>query len=352
MNAKRSVYILALALVLALGLAACSRARDDAQIASEVQQKVFSDPAVQSRQITVRSANGVVTLSGTVASENERTAAASQAAQVAGVKTVVNNLEVAPATTAQEQPAPPAEATPVEEPASRAAAPRHRTTLLKPRAARPVQDISDTTTTASGRTMPTTLTPPADTQPASPPRKVTVPEGTVLSVRLVDPIDSEKNQVGDSFHATLDAPVTIDGDVVIPANADIMGRVVESKKAGHYAGKPEIALELTSLKVNNNSYTLRTNQFTRQGTSRGAQTAKRVGAGAAIGAIIGGIAGGGKGAAIGGTIGAGAGGGVQTATKAEQVKLPSESLLSFELQSPVTVYAAAKVDSSRQKLPE
>ncbi len=354
MKAKSSIY-LALALVLALGFAACSRARDDAQIASEVQQKVFSDPAIQSRQITVQSANGIVTLSGTVANENERTAAASQAAQVSGVKTVVNNLEVAPATNAQAQPTPQAasaEEPPAPEPA-RAATPRHRATA-KPRAAHPLNDTTTTASAAPARTMPTTLTPTADTQPVppAPPKKVTLPEGTVLSVRLVDPIDSEKNQVGDSFHATLDSPVTIDGEVVIPANADLMGRVVAAQKAGHYAGKPEIALELTSLKVNNNSYTLRTNQFTRQGTSRGAQTAKRVGAGAAIGAIIGGIAGGGKGAAIGGTIGAGAGGGVQTATKAQQVKLPSESLLSFELQSPVTVYAAAKVDSTRQRLPE
>ncbi len=356
MKAKVSVYAIAITLLLALGSVACSRAHDDAQIAGEVQQKVFSDPAVQSRQITVQSANGIVTLSGTVANENERTAAASQAAQVPGVKTVVNNLEVAPATTAQEQP--PTQAAPAEESPARSAAPRRKPTAVKSHRVHPVEEAETTTTTTASagpaKTMPMTLTPPANITPAPPPppKKVTIPEGTVLSVRLVDPIDSEKNQVGDSFHATLDSPVTIDGEVVIPASVDLMGRVVESKKAGHYAGKPEIALELTSLKVNNNSYTLRTNQFTRQGTSRGSQTAKRVGTGAVIGAIIGGIAGGGKGAAIGGAAGAGVGGGVQTATKAEQVKLPSESLLSFELQSPLTVYAAAQNNSTRQKLPE
>ncbi len=351
MKAKRSLPVLALALLLALGFAACTRARDDAQIAGEVQQKIFSDRAVQSRQIAVQSANGIVTLSGTVASENERTAAASQAAQVSGVKTVVNNLEVAP-TSAQAQPAPEPATVPAEEPAPEPvrAAPRRRAPAPKPRAAR-VRNEEPAPAPAAAAA-PVKLTPPADVPSTPPPpRKVTLPQGTVLSVRLVDPIDTSTNQVGDTFHATLDSPITIDGEVVVPARSDLVGRIVETKSAGRYAGQSQIALELVSLKLNNNSYTLRTNQYTREGTSRGKQTAKRVGAGAAIGAIIGGIAGGGKGAAIGGAIGAGAGGGVQTATKGEQIRLASESLLSFQLESPVTVMASAG-SSDRQRLPD
>ncbi len=359
MKAKMSLTLVALAGVLALGLVACSRARNDAQIGTEVQQKIFSDAAVKSRQITVDSANGVVTLSGQVASDAERTAAANQAAQVEGVKTVVNNLTVAPAEAA----APPqttAEAQP--EPATPAPAPRRRHEDPRPahRASKPSPEVvtrtySDTppSTTTTAATQPTALTPPANTPSAPPPpRKVTVPAGTPLSVRLVDGIDSETNHAGDVFHATLDAPITIDGEVVIPANADITGRVVDAKSAGHYAGRSAIALELTSLKVNEHSYTLQTDQFSKQADSRGAQTAKRVGAGAAIGAIIGGIAGGGKGAAIGGAVGAGAGGGVQTATKAQQIKLGPEALLSFRLQNALTVYAAANVNSNRTKLPD
>ena len=370
MKAKLSVYVLALTLVLALGFAACSRGRDDAQIAGEVQQKIFSDSSIQSRQITVQAANGVVTLSGNVANENERTAAAGHAAQVAGVKTVVNNLQVSAPAQAAEQPPAAQEPVPLaeakEEPApAREPAPRHRASSgassgsgrSSRHSERTAQTAPDTTVASAPQPdNPAALTPPANTPeapaPPPPPRKVTLPEGTVLSVRLIDPIDSATNQAGDSFRATLDSPVTIDGDVVVPANADIQGRVVESKSAGHYAGKPELALELVSLKVNNNTYSLHTNQYTRQGTSRGAQTAKRVGAGAAIGAIIGGIAGGGKGAAIGGAAGAGVGGGVQTATKAQQIKLAPEALLSFQLQSPLTVVAASQKESNRQKLPE
>ena len=62
-----------------------------------------------------------------------------------------------------------------------------------------------------------------------------------------------------------------------------------------------------------------------------------IGGGAAAGAVIGAIAGGGKGAAIGAAAGAGAGTGVQALTKGEQIKLPSETLLEFQLKAPLTV---------------
>ncbi len=356
MKAKLSLTLVALAVVLALGLGACSRARDDAQIGSEVQQKIFSDSTVKSRDITVQSANGVVTLSGQVATDAERTEAANQAAQVPGVKTVVNNLTVAPAEAAA-QPAPPVaqpEPTPVPAPRRRYEEPRPARRASRPNSEVVTRTYSDPADTApKPAAEPIALTPPANTPSTPPPpRKVTIPAGTPFSVRLVDPIDSETNHAGDVFHATLDSPITLDGEIVIPANADITGRVVDAKSAGHYAGRSSIALELTSLKVNEHSYSLQTDQFSKQADSRGSQTAKRVGTGAAIGAIIGAIAGGGKGAAIGGAAGAGVGGGVQTATKAQQIKLGPEALLSFRLQNPLTVYAASAVNSNRTRLPE
>jgi hypothetical protein len=89
--------------------------------------------------------------------------------------------------------------------------------------------------------------------------------------------------------------------------------------------------------VGSKYYNLQTDQYRRQGNSRTKNTAEKVGAGAAIGAIIGGIAGGGKGAAIGAAAGGGLGGGVQAATKGQQIKLPTETVLSFTLQGPLTV---------------
>ena len=344
MNARRSLYVLMLAALLTLGFASgCSRARNDAQVANDVQGKIYADSNVPTKQITVSSSNGIVTLSGNVGSETERQAAANDAAQVEGVKTVVNNLQVTPAT-AQAEPEP--EPEPQPEP-SRAPAPRRRSSpkVYRDRSASPAPSVA---TSSAPAVMPNT---PATTAvaptPPPPPRPVTIPDGTVLSVRMIDSIDSGTNQPGDRFRATLDTPITIGDKVIVPHGADVEGRVAELKSAGHFAGKPEIALELTALNVNGRRYSLHTNQYSREGASRGKNTAAKVGGGAALGTIIGAIAGGGKGAAIGGVIGAGAGGGVQAATKAQQIHVASEALLSFTLQSPLTVTPVSSIQRSR-----
>ncbi len=89
--------------------------------------------------------------------------------------------------------------------------------------------------------------------------------------------------------------------------------------------------------IDGKDFPLISSDYNVQGKSRGADSAKKVGGGAVLGAIIGGIAGGGKGAAIGAAAGGGAGAGVQILTKGQQVKVPSETLLEFRLQQPVTV---------------
>ena len=98
-----------------------------------------------------------------------------------------------------------------------------------------------------------------------------------------------------------------------------------------------LVLQLDRLSAGGKNYSIQTDQYSRKGSSRGKNTAEKVGAGAGIGAIIGAIAGGGKGAAIGAAAGGGLGGGVQAATKGQQIKLPSETVLNFTLQSPLTV---------------
>ncbi|HEV8525735.1 MAG TPA: BON domain-containing protein [Terriglobales bacterium] len=343
MNAKRSVYVL---LVVLLGLAlltSCSRGRNDAQIASEVQSKINSDASVANKQITVTSNNGVVTLAGTVGNETERAAAGNDAALVEGVRTVVNNLQVAPTTADMSA-----------ETASEAMQPEPAQPAVRTSARRRSAPRQAATRTSSAPAATPSYTPAAATAPAPipAPKPVTIPDGTTLSVRMIDAIDTAQNQVGDTFRATLDAPITIGDQVVVPEGADIVGRVAEAKSSGRFAGRSEIALELSSLSYNGRRYSLQTSQYTRQGTSRGKRTAATVGGGAALGAIIGGIAGGGKGAAIGATIGAGAGTGVQAATKGQQIKVPSEAVLTFRLEAPLTVTPSASAQRRTQRVEE
>jgi hypothetical protein len=130
-------------------------------------------------------------------------------------------------------------------------------------------------------------------------------------VRLIDSIDSEKNQIGDTFHASLNAPLSAEGSEAFPVGTDVAGHVVDLKSASKFAGQSLVVLQLDSITSNGKNYSLQTDQYRKEGSSRGKNTAEKVGGGAILGGIIGAIAGGGRGAAIGTAAGAGVGAGAQ-----------------------------------------
>jgi BON domain len=339
MKARVSPYLISLiaALVIAVG---CTKAPNDAQISSDIQNKFNSDSGLQGKQLNVQAANGTVTLSGIVDNDAERDAAARYASAEPGVKQVVNNLQVgAPAAAMDTAPA-----APVEE-AKPSPAPKPRRSTHRTHNTTPVSTPAPIESASAAPPAPINLT-PSTPPPPPPPQKVTIPSGTTLAVRLVDAIDSETSQPGQSFHATLDSPLAVEGDVAVPAGYDVEGHIVDVKSAGKFAGQSVLALQLDRIKVGEKYYNIQTDQYRRQGSSRGKNTAEKVGAGAGIGAIIGAIAGGGKGAAIGAAAGGGLGGGVQAATKGQQIKLPSETVLNFTLQGPLTVVATNKGPNS------
>jgi outer membrane biosynthesis protein TonB len=347
MKTRVSLYVIALVLLLSLGLTiGCSKAPNDAQISKDIQTKLGADSGLAGKQINVQAENGTVTLAGTVDNDAQRDAAARYASSEEGVKQVVNNLQVAapapvvPPETAQAPP--PA---PVEQPKPKPHASRPRHTQTAPSDSAPVN-------TAPAPAVATNTAPPAPAAPAPPPppQKVTIPSGTTLAVRLVDTIDSETSQPGQTFHATLDSPLAVDGEVAIPSGYDVEGHIVDVKSAGKFAGQSVLALQLDRISAGGKFYNIQTDQYKRQGSSRGKNTAEKVGAGAGIGAIIGAIAGGGKGAAIGAAAGGGLGGGVQAATKGQQIKLPTETVLNFTLQAPITVIPAKGPNEGRHKL--
>jgi len=166
---------------------------------------------------------------------------------------------------------------------------------------------------------------------------VTLPAGQSLLVRMIDGVDSSKNHVGDIFHGSLETDLTVNGQLVARKGTDVYGRLATAEEGGKFSGKSELQLELTRIVIDGRDYSLLSSDYNVQGKGRGGDTAKKVGGGAVIGAIIGGIAGGGKGAAIGAAAGGGLGAGVQIITKGQQVKVPSEALLEFRLQQPLTV---------------
>ncbi len=343
--------------ILVIG-AGCAKKPDDAQVSNDIQNKFSQDSGLSSKQLNVQAANGVVTLAGTVDNDAQREAAARQAASVPGVKTVINNLQVGAGTMASAAAPEKAEAAPPpikkEKPSpvrkSRHSRSAKNSDVKNDTASADTQMASNVPRPAQEEQQPPVPQQPSTPPPPPPPQKVTVEQGTQLSIRLVDGIDSEKNQAGETFHATLNVPLMAEGSEAIPAGSDITGQIVDVKSAGKFAGQSLVVLQLNSITVGNKVYNLQTDQWRKEGSSRGKNTAEKVGGGAAIGAIIGAIAGGGKGAAIGAAAGGGIGGGVQAATKGQQIKLPPETALNFTLQAPLTVTKAPNPDASRQKL--
>jgi hypothetical protein len=360
-----SIYLSAFAILIAMALTVgCAKAPTDEQVASDIQNKLSSDSGLQGKQLVVQAAKGTVTLSGTVDTDAQRDAASRYAAAETGVKQVINNLQVGlggnPAPVAQNTPTPtpaPQSSEPDEKP-SPSSNKRHHSSR---READPSRSNTNNSSQANGNQMASAMPPPAaapapDPAPVAPPPppppvKITIPSGAGLAVRLVDPIDSDTAQQGQTFHATLNSPLSVDGETAVPSGYDVEGHVATVQSAGKFAGQSMLALQLDRIKVGEKYYNIQTDQFTRKASSRTKNTAEKVGGGAILGAIIGGIAGGGKGAAIGTAAGAGVGGGVQAAGHSKQVKLDSETVLNFTLQAPVTVTQVTKgPDTGRPKL--
>jgi hypothetical protein len=171
-------------------------------------------------------------------------------------------------------------------------------------------------------------------------KRITVPAGTRILIRLVDSIDSAKQKTGFRFSATLETNLQVEDSVVAPRGSTLYGRLAEASSAGRMSGSSELTLELTDIVINGTAYPLLTSTYEVKGKGEGGKTAKKVVGGAGLGALIGGLAGGGKGAGIGALAGAGAGTAVAASKKGQQLQIPSETLLEFRLQQPVSLPVA------------
>jgi hypothetical protein len=162
-----------------------------------------------------------------------------------------------------------------------------------------------------------------------------IPSGTLVSVRLIDGVDSERNDPGDEFRASLEDPITLGDDVVVPKGADARVRLATEKASGKLTGKAELTVELVSITVNGKKVPVTTSTVAEYSGSQTGSTVKKAAVVGAIGAVIGAIAGGGKGAAIGGGTGAAVGAGSGVFMKGQKVKIPSETLLTFTTEQAI-----------------
>jgi hypothetical protein len=175
--------------------------------------------------------------------------------------------------------------------------------------------------------------PPPPPPPGAASGYISVPAGTEVSIRTDENIDSRDASDSRSYAAQ------VASDVVDPNGGIVVPRGSEARLVVRSIGDNQIGLDLQSITVNGQRYTIDTEQLQRgkQGIGGNRRTGQFIGGGAALGAIIGAVAGGGKGAGIGALAGGAAGAGAEVATKGDHVRVPAESVLKFRLEGPLNL---------------
>lgn len=179
--------------------------------------------------------------------------------------------------------------------------------------------------------------PPEPEKPKPVLRTVTIPAGTMISVRTATEASTQSSRAGEMIEASLDSPLKAGGVVVAPRGASAGLLVTKSDPGGRVKGRASIGVRLGSLQIAGQARQVSTNIYVREAPGTKKKDATKVGIASGVGAAIGAIAGGGKGAAIGAGAGAGAGTGVVLATRGAPAVIPAESVVQFRLQQPVTL---------------
>lgn len=258
----------------------------DWQIEAQVQKAIQNDHIFVGSSIMSSVNQGVVKLTGNVRSETEKEYASSDLANIPGVKTVLNNLEI------------------------------HDNSFHPA---------------------------PAPAKVAGPtgPRTLTLAAGTVIPVRLSDEIDTKTAKSGDTFHATTASNVTLAGLTAIPTGTPVTGRIVEAKAAGRLSGAAELGVELVSVRLPGGTapqdVSFVTQELSSKAQGRGTNTAEKAGGGAVFGGVVGALAGGGAGAGIGAASGGALGLGANILTHGKEIDLKPEQLLQFRTAAPLDV---------------
>jgi hypothetical protein len=367
----RKLVVAALAVSLGLILG-CSKARNDEAIMTDIKAGLYSDARTKAANIDVTVKNGTATLVGEAPDENTRYEAFKIAKETQGVVNVQDQMSLpqAPVTKTDKTAANAGSAasTPAPKPARElrrereslpvrplAGSASHSSNDLSAQAQNSAQQQEEKSQPGPSNDAPpaapaaTPAPAPAPAAPAPPAvRQVSIPAGTPVHIQMIDNVDSATNHAGDIFRASLAFPIVVNGEPIVPTGTDVFVKLTNSSSAGRMTGRSELTLQLARLDFQGKSYDLSSDDYKDVGKSRGKRTAETVGIGAAAGAVIGGIFGGGKGAAIGAGVGGGGGAAAEAATKGQQVRIPSETKLDFNLQQPVDItYSPDKNSSSR-----
>jgi hypothetical protein len=180
---------------------------------------------------------------------------------------------------------------------------------------------------------------------------IEVPAGTLLSVELVDPVNTGKNKTGEPFRARVLEGVWAKGAVAVPPGATVRGLLSRVSASGRVKGRSQLEMTLRSVDIDGRTYAVHSDTLAYIGDPH---TGSSIGSwlgGALQGAVYGVLFGGGKGAVIGAGAGAGAGGISSIIKGKHEVEFAQGARLLFELSTPMRLPALPAAVLAEQKPP-
>jgi hypothetical protein len=192
-------------------------------------------------------------------------------------------------------------------------------------------------TTGSAANAPISAATSSPGTPVASVKEVTIPSGTTLRLSLESAVASDTSRVEQPVRATLRSPVSINGQVVVPAGSEVGGVVTEAEESGRVKGRARLAMRFNSLRAGGERYDIRTSGYAQEAEATKKKDAEKIAIGAGAGAALGAILGGGGGAAKGAAIGGAGGTGVVLATKGKEVRLGAGAAITTRLTAPLTV---------------
>jgi hypothetical protein len=245
--------------------------------------------------------------------------------------------QAVPERTAEASPAPAATSAPpaaAEAPGEPAEAPpplpvaRPTATASRPLPVEPLPPTPAPIAAAPARPAPT---PEPTPRPTPTPRPRVVASGTALPLVLRETVSTKTAKPEDRVVAELAEDVVVDGDVLLPAGAEVLGSVVTAVRSGRVKGRARLVVAFDRVRIGGRTHHIDATGFDITAGSGKGKDAKIAGGAAAGGAVIGAIADGGSGAVKGGLIGGALGGAAVLATRGEDVELKAGSSYKIEL---------------------
>ena len=350
--------------LLALGggavLAQDNGGSSDSKVEMSVVQALDQAPQLKDDLITAATIQGVVTLSGTVASSTDSHLAESIAAKVDGVAKVHNNLKVGDpkAAAVQDNLSEPSDNDQQSDQQSdQQGAVDNQAQGQYPQQGQPYSG-------QQGQYPEQGQYPQQGQYPAPPagyaavprqpayrpaPGPVTIPPGALLALRTSEPVVSKHAKDGEPVQFILVRDVTANGYLAIPRGAVVHGVICEVQKPerGALGGSAIVGLRLTGVELGGRLYPVSSDEFRVKGPSKTGRTIGSAFGGALLGAVIGGMAGGGTGAAIGAGVGAGGGTAASAAISGPDAWIPAEAQVDFHLAAPLTVNPVSEQEALR-----